>query len=168
MSCLEHFARQKALSWTTTKHGRYATGTTPATPFVLATTLSWMNQTGLALPSLLSLYKSSPQNLIVIHDDLDLDLGSLRIKRQGSAGGHNGVQSIIEALHTTEFCRLKIGIGKPRDGEEVSEFVLSPFSQEEELTVSQVIEQATSALDCLLEAGVEAAMNQYNVRRVVE
>lgn len=127
-----------------------------------------MNQTGLALPSLLSLHKSVPQDMIVVHDDMDMDLGCIRIKRDGGAGGHKGVRSIIEALNTTEFCRVKIGIGKPLHGEDPADFVLSPFSQEEHQMVDHIIEQGTLALECLLEEGTEAAMNRFNARPVLE
>lgn len=168
VSCLDRFASRWALSWASTGHARFAKGTVHRTPIVLACTLSWMNQTGFALPSLLSLHKTAPQDLIVVHDDMDLDLGCIRIKRDGGAGGHNGVHSIIEALNTTQFCRVKIGIGKPQQGQDPADFVLAPFSQQERQMVENVVEHASLALDCLLDEGTEAAMNRFNARPVLE
>jgi PTH1 family peptidyl-tRNA hydrolase len=130
----------------------------------LAEPLAWMNETGPAVQALLEARTLTPSDLIVVHDDLDLEPGRLRIKRAGGAGGHNGIHSIISALETNEFCRLKIGIGRPAPGEEAEDYVLMPFAPEEEEVLEQVLEQAVLALETLACEGVGAAMNRFNVR----
>ena len=130
----------------------------------MAAPLAWMNQTGPAVKALLEEWALTPQDLIVVHDDLDLDLGRLRIKSGGGAGGHNGILSILTALDTNEFCRLKIGIGRPAPGEEAAEYVLAPFTPEEAAVLDEVLGQAVQALESLVTEGVAAAMNRFNVR----
>lgn len=130
----------------------------------LAAPLTWMNETGPAVKALLEELTLSPRDLVVIHDDLDLELGRLRIKRNGGSGGHNGLLSILTALETDEFCRLKVGIGRPAPGEDPAEFVLSPFPPEETPRIEAGLERAVAALESLVAEGVESAMNRFNVR----
>ncbi len=134
----------------------------------LALPLTWMNQAGPAVESLVDLVGLTPdqlpEHLIVVHDDLDLPLGRLRIKRRGGPGGHNGLLSIITILDTDEFCRLKLGIGRPPLGMDAADYVLAPFLPEETPSVDRMLDQAVTALECLLTEGIAAAMNRYNVR----
>jgi PTH1 family peptidyl-tRNA hydrolase len=130
----------------------------------LSAPLTWMNETGPAVKALLEELTLSPLDLVVIHDDLDLELGRLRIKRNGGSGGHNGLLSILTALETDEFCRLKVGIGRPAPGEDPAEFVLSPFPPEETPRIEVGLERAVAALDALVAEGVESAMNRFNMR----
>lgn len=132
---------------------------------VLAVPLAWMNESGPALRALCEEFGIvASTGLIVVHDDLDLPLGRLRIKRNGGAGGHNGILSIIAALETDSFCRLKLGIGRPAPGLDPADYVLSAFLPEEIPSVDQVLDQAVLALDSLVAEGVEAAMNRFNVK----
>lgn len=126
--------------------------------------LVWMNQTGPVVKALLETLSLSPEALTVIHDDMDLELGRLRFKRFGGHGGHNGVLSIITVLGTDQFCRLKVGIGRPIAGEDPAEFVLSPFSSDEMVQVEPSLVRAVEALDCLLKEGLAAAMNRFHGR----
>ncbi|MGH7236885.1 MAG: aminoacyl-tRNA hydrolase [Nitrospiraceae bacterium] len=130
----------------------------------LSAPLTWMNETGPAVKALLEELTLSPRDLVVIHDDLDLELGRLRIKRNGGSGGHNGILSILTALETDEFCRLKVGVGRPAPGEDPAEFVLSPFLREETPRIEAGLERAVAALDVLVADGVESAMNRFNMR----
>lgn len=130
----------------------------------LGAPLAWMNETGPVVKALLEEWALTPPDLIVVHDDLDLDLGRLRIKQAGGAGGHNGIFSLLSALDTSEFCRLKIGIGRPAPGEDAAEYVLAPFAPEEEAVLDGVLDQAVLALESLVTEGVAAAMNRFNVR----
>ncbi len=130
----------------------------------LSASLTWMNQTGPAVKALLADLALSPEDLVVIHDDLDLELGRLRIKRDGGSGGHNGILSILTALETNEFVRLKIGIGRPAPGQDAAEYVLSPFLPEEFPLLDESLDRAVVALECLLAEGVTVAMNRFNVR----
>jgi PTH1 family peptidyl-tRNA hydrolase len=139
-------------------------GTVGSESVELAGHLDWMNVTGPPLKALLHELGLSPEQLIVIHDDLDLGLGRLRIRQAGGHGGHNGLRSIIAALDTPNFIRLKIGIGRPAPGQEAADYVLEPFSRDERTRIEPVLDQAVQALECIVLKGVGAAMNEFNVR----
>lgn len=130
----------------------------------LAGTLDFMNVTGPPLKGLLREYQLSPDDLILVHDDLDLELGRLRIKQSGGHGGHNGIRSVIDALGTSEFLRLKIGIGRPAPGQGSAEYVLEAATDEEVEIIEPCLERAVDALEALIHHGTETAMNQFNVR----
>lgn len=130
---------------------------------VLAKPKTFMNISGKAVKTLLQDYKEKPENLIIIHDDIDLPLGKIRIVKNRGAAGHKGVASIIEALKTKDFTRIRIGIqpkkGKPRETEA---FVLQKFTKEEKKGLKEVIEKACQAVQTILEKGPEKTMTQYN------
>lgn len=130
----------------------------------LAGTLDWMNVTGPPLKGLLREFKLTADDLIVIHDDLDLEPGRLRIKQAGGDGGHNGIKSIIEALDTQQFVRLKIGIGRPAPHRDSADYVLEPFTNDELEVLTPCLDRAVDALECLIHRGTITAMNQFNVR----
>lgn len=131
---------------------------------VLAAPLDWMNQTGPIVMELLQELAVPAQDLIVIHDDLDLALGRLRIKHNGGSGGHNGILSVTTALETNDYSRLKLGVGRPPIGMDPADYVLSPFSAGERPVLDQVLDQAVLALECLVSDGLTAAMNRFNIR----
>jgi PTH1 family peptidyl-tRNA hydrolase len=130
----------------------------------LAGTLDWMNVTGPPLKGLLREFKLTADDLILIHDDLDLEPGRLRIKQAGGDGGHNGIKSVIEALGTSQFVRVKIGIGRPAPHQNSADYVLEPFTKEEIEVLNPCLERAVDALECLIHRGVAVAMNEFNVR----
>lgn len=130
----------------------------------LAGTLDFMNVTGPPLKGLLREYQLSPDDLILVHDDLDLEPGRLRIKQSGGHGGHNGIRSVIDALGTSEFLRLKIGIGRPAPGQDSAEYVLEAVTDKEMEIIEPCLERAVDALEALIHRGTETAMNQFNVR----
>ena len=138
----------------------FGRGEVGGTPVVLAKPRTFMNLSGRAVAQLVRRFGITPDDLIVIHDDMDLPLGKLRIRRGGSAGGHKGVASVIDSLGTEDFARVRIGIGRP-DGDEVS-YVLGDFTAEEKEVVTQAVGQAAEAVRCILSDGIEAAMNRYN------
>jgi len=113
---------------------------------------------------LLREFKLTADDLIVIHDDLDLEPGRLRIKQAGGDGGHNGIKSIIEALDTQQFVRLKIGIGRPAPHRDSADYVLEPFTNDELEVLTPCLDRAVDALECLIHRGTITAMNQFNVR----
>jgi peptidyl-tRNA hydrolase, PTH1 family len=129
----------------------------------LAIPLTWMNQSGTAVVELLARLGCAPQDLTVVHDDLDMEPGRLRLKRSGGAGGHNGVSSVIGELGSDQFSRLKIGIGRPAPGADSADYVLEPFTKEDAAVIETSIEQAVQALECLMVEGIDAAMNKFNV-----
>lgn len=130
----------------------------------LAGTLDFMNVTGPPLKGLLRQFQLAADDLILIHDDLDLELGRLRIKRAGGHGGHNGIKSVVEALGTPEFVRVKIGVGRPAPRQDSADYVLEPVTRDERDVFEPCLERAVDALECLIHRGIEAAMNQFNVR----
>lgn len=130
----------------------------------LAGLLDWMNVTGPPLKGLLREFSLTATELIVIHDDLDMDPGRLRIKLAGGDGGHNGIKSIIEALQTPQFVRLKIGVGRPVPSQDPADYVLEAVTKDEMTVFDPCLERAVDALECLIHRGPEAAMNQFNVR----
>ena len=129
--------------------------------------LDWMNVSGPPLKGLLREFSLSSNELIVVHDDLDLEPGRLKIKLSGGHGGHNGVKSIIEAVGTPQFVRLKIGIGRPVSGQDSADYVLEPVTKDEMTVFEPCLERAVDALECLIHRGPDVAMNQFNVREKV-
>lgn len=130
---------------------------------ILAKPLTYMNASGESIRALTDYYKIDTQtNFIVIYDDVSMDAGQLRIRKQGSAGGHNGIKSIIAHLGSEEFRRIKIGIGDKRPGDDLADYVLGNFNKEERAVMKESIANAASAVEMILRDGIDAAMNRYN------
>ncbi len=123
--------------------------------------LTYMNLSGESVRSLSQFYKIAPEEVLVILDDMALPLGKLRFRPEGSAGGHNGLQSIIDHLGTREIPRLRVGIGAAAPGAAVGH-VLGQFAADERETLEQTLSRAVEAIRCLREKGMQAAMNGYN------
>jgi PTH1 family peptidyl-tRNA hydrolase len=121
-----------------------------------------MNRSGSATLELLRETGASPSDLLVVHDDLDLSLGRLRLKSKGGHGGHRGVQSIIASLQTHQFYRFRVGIGRPPAHQPADQYVLSVFLPEERSIVQEMIERSVMALDCFFKEGPEATMNRFH------
>lgn len=122
---------------------------------------TYMNNSGIAIRLILDYYKKNENDLFVIYDDLDLPLGALRIRKDGSAGGHNGVKSIINHLGTNKWARLRVGIQKSKEMDTI-DYVLSKFSKREMETIDNVLNIMPNLLDDLLNNGVDYIMNHYN------
>ena len=132
---------------------------------VLAQPLTYMNLSGESVRELVDFYKVSPQEVIVIYDDISLEVGQLRIRKKGSAGGHNGIKSIISHLGTDEFPRIKIGVGdKPKEWD-LADYVLSRFLQQEQPLVRDALKDSSDACKMIMTSGIEAAMNLYNRKK---
>jgi PTH1 family peptidyl-tRNA hydrolase len=128
----------------------------------LAVSLTYMNDSGQAVGPLCRAFGLPPDQLLVIADDLDLPLGTLRLRCSGGSGGHRGLASVIRALGTDSFARLRVGIGRPPPGRDPAEYVLAPFGRSERLEADQVVQLAASAVETTLRDGLDAAMNAYN------
>lgn len=129
---------------------------------MLVQPLTYMNRSGRAVIELL---RNNPVNLaelMIVYDDLDLPPGAIRLRRKGGSAGHRGIQSIIEALGTTEFPRLRIGIGKPPGEIEGGDYVLQPVDPADSALIDEVITRAVEAIILFIEEGLETAMNTYN------
>lgn len=133
-------------------------------PAILLKPQTFMNLSGKAVGPLVRFFKVDAADLVVIHDDLDLPFGTIRVKKGGGDGGHKGLQSIIEALGTDDFLRLRFGIGKPVTKELVEAYVLEPFGKEETECLTVLLERACRAVEEILSAGPQSAMNKFNVR----
>ncbi len=137
---------------------------------ILAKPQTFMNNSGQAVSKLVSYYKIKPEDVVVIHDELDLVLGKIKMRLGGAAAGHHGVESIINALNSDKFVRIRLGIGNlksqsaERGGQHfnVDHFVIEPFLSQEKSKVKSMTKQTLKALDTLLEKGLDKAQNQFN------
>ncbi len=121
-----------------------------------------MNHTGQAAVCLCETYQLQPTDCIIVYDDVDIPLGHLRIKRTGGSGGHRGLASIIAALESPDFARIRVGIGRPPAGLDTADFVLQPFTQAEEAFILPAAQRAADAVEIILADGLERAMASYN------
>jgi PTH1 family peptidyl-tRNA hydrolase len=139
----------------------YGTGKIDSREVVLAKPMAFMNRSGEAVKRLVDFFNIELEDLIVIHDDLDLPFGRLRFKRRGGDGGHQGVRSIIAAIGGNTFLRLKVGIGRPPRGMEAAEYVLDDFDESQQPKLGEVLSTAAEALKVMLLEGLETAMNRF-------
>lgn len=123
---------------------------------------TFMNLSGESIGEILRYYKLTPEDLIVLYDDIDLDIGKLRIRAKGSAGGHNGIKNIIAHIGTTEFDRVRIGVGHKPEGRDLADYVLSRFSSGELPVVRDSVSKAADAIEVIITTGIDAAMNKFN------
>ncbi len=126
--------------------------------------LTYMNGSGRAVEQVLEETGATPEEVLVICDDVDLPLGQLRLRGSGSAGGHNGLASVIERLSTEGFARLRLGVGRPPDGDEMVDFVLDRFAEAERPEVNEMVSRAVAAVELMLKDGIGAAMTEFNRR----
>lgn len=124
---------------------------------------TYMNLSGDSLREIMSYYNIDIEKLIVIYDDLDLETGALRIRKKGSAGSHNGMKSVVSQLQSKDFPRIRIGIGKS-GGLDWKEFVTGRVGKQEGDILADTIARAASAAECILEKGIDRAMNEYNIK----
>lgn len=144
-----------------------AEGEVAAGKLVLAKPRTYMNHSGRAAVALCRHFAVPPAGLILVYDDADLKLGRMRIRGAGSAGGHRGVRSVIEALGSQDFPRLRLGVrGTRREEQELEDYVLAPFEPAEEPVAAALVELAATAIRAILELGLEPAMNRFNGARV--
>lgn len=129
---------------------------------LLVKPLTYMNASGEAVAPLARYYRVTPEDLIVVHDDLDLASGKLRLRAEGSSGGQNGIRSIIDRLGAQDFARVKIGIGRPPGRMDPADYVLQNFTADEESVFGPLRERAADAIECWLFEGIEVAMNRFN------
>jgi len=167
--CLNRIARRAGAKFSHAKLASIAEGTLAATPIALAKPRTYVNRSGIAVAELLKRYRLRPQDLVVVCDDLDRGVGSLRIRGSGGHGGHNGLRSIIASIQSEEFTRIRIGIGRPslyglptRDPEHVAAYVLADPPADEKQALDATVELAADALELLLTDGLERAMGKFN------
>ena len=168
---LSYFARMNHIRFDKKQsQARIGSGKIAGVSLILAKPQTYMNQSGRSVSLLVKRFNIDLDDLLVIHDDLDLPLGKIRIRKGSSSGGHKGVDSIIAYLGSQDFVRLKFGIGRPapdKNSKEISEddiiaYVLSDFTAEEKRIISKAIPQVSQAILCLFTEGISAATNRYN------
>ena len=169
--CVSHLAKMQKIPFDR-KQGAARTGIGNIAGYkvVVARPQTYMNASGESVNTLMKKLNVAPSDLIVIHDDLDLPVGKIRLRLGGSSGGHKGIDSIISRIGTRDFYRIRVGIGRPDGGESsdaakeeaVIAYVLSDFTAEEKKVIDKTIPQVSEAIACLLAEGLEAAMNKYN------
>jgi PTH1 family peptidyl-tRNA hydrolase len=137
-----------------------ATGTGPGPAVVLAVPLSYMNLSGGPVAALARYHKVQSEDIIVVHDDLDLPLGTIRLKRGGGEGGHNGLRSVTTSLGTPDYVRIRFGIGRPTG--DAAGYVLSPFGAAERKAVPALVDEAIEAIEAVLTDGLEAAQQRFH------
>ena len=123
---------------------------------------TFMNLSGNCVSDVLNFYKVLPQDLIVIYDDIDIEVGKIRIKPSGSAGTHNGMRDISNKLGTNDFVRVRVGAGKPQNNQDLANFVLGGFRKEEVEEITKAIKNASEAVLEVINNGVHSAMNKFN------
>jgi peptidyl-tRNA hydrolase, PTH1 family len=166
--CLNQFARKQHIALDNKQgNARIGSGLVEGIEVVLAKPQTYMNLSGNSVSSLMQRYRLNPEDLVVIHDDLDLPLGKIRIRSGNSAGGHNGIKSIIACLGTQDFTRIRVGISRPPlEGEEkeqsIVEYVLGDFSEEDQPVIRDTISRVGDAVVCLITEGLTPAMNKFN------
>jgi PTH1 family peptidyl-tRNA hydrolase len=169
--CISHLAKMQGIRFDRSQgHARIGIGNIAGNRVVLARPQTYMNSSGESVGQLVKRFNINLSDLIVIHDDLDLPLGKIRIRQGGSSGGHKGIDSIIAHLYNHEFYRVRVGIGRPDIAEGSAEdkeaaiiaYVLSDFTDEEIKIITGVIPEVSEAILCLLREGLTAAMNKYN------
>ena len=129
---------------------------------ILAKPLTYMNLSGECVREIADYYKVEPSKIIILFDDISLDVGKIRIRKKGSAGGHNGIKSVIAELGTDDFPRLKFGVGDKPSGGDLVDHVLGRFSVEDEERIQKEMGRVCDAVSCMVNEGYDAAMNKYN------
>jgi len=168
--CVRHLARTHKITFDRKQgHARTGIGRIGRYKVVLARPQTYMNASGESVNALLKRLNIRPADLIVIHDDLDLPVGKIRLRLGGSSGGHKGIDSIIARTGTQYFYRVRVGIGRPEEEnnaalkeEAITSYVLSDFTPEEKKIIDETIPKVGEAIAYLLSAGLSAAMNKYN------
>lgn len=123
---------------------------------------TFMNLSGESIRACVDFFKIKTENILIVHDDLDLPPGRIKVVRNGGAGGHKGILSVTQHLGTREFSRVKIGIGRPRFGEQIEDYVLSPFYSDQREVIGKVIQMGVKACELFAFRGIESAMNEIN------
>lgn len=129
---------------------------------------TYMNCSGESVGPIMRYGKAAPRDLIVVADTVDMEPGELRVKPGGGSGGHRGMESLIDHLENTDFARVRIGVGRGKDESDIVDYVLKPFRREQRQMVAEAVERAVQAVTCILESGIEEAMNKYNGRQNIE
>ncbi len=162
---VDKFAHQQGIKWDIKKHrALIGQGVLQGEKVIVVKPQTYMNLSGESVREILNFYKADPSQIIVVYDDTSLELGALRIRLKGSAGGHNGIKSLIAQLGTNEFTRIKVGVGEKPPGWDLANYVLSRFDKQEMPIAIKSIEQASKAAEKIIQEGPNVAMNSFNTK----
>ena len=151
--------------WKDKFNAQIAEGRIGTEKILLVKPQTYMNNSGEAVGPLMRWYKLEPEDIIVAHDDMDIPAGTVRIRKKGSSGGHNGIKSLIAHLGSENFARIRLGIGRPLPGWSVVKHVLAPFPAEDRIEVDKAIDYLIPAVKCIITDGLDIAMNKYNPKK---
>lgn len=160
---LDQLAARHNLTFSKTEQrAQVTTGMILGQRVLLAKPMTYMNLSGDSIAPLARFYKIPPERILIVCDDLDIPLGTLRLRKSGSSGGQNGMKHIIERLGTQDINRVRFGIGRPPGRMDPADYVLTPFKGDEDILAAEVADRAVSAIEAWLTEGIEIAMTRYN------
>jgi PTH1 family peptidyl-tRNA hydrolase len=155
-------AQRAGLAFASKFDGLLAKGALERVPVAILKPMTFMNRSGESVRAAAAFFKLSPDEVVVVHDELDLEFGRLQIKKGGGHAGHNGLRSIAEDLGAADFIRVRVGVGRPAPDRDASSHVLSDFSASEEGALEALVQRAADAATAVVIEGAEAAMNRFN------
>lgn len=160
---IDILAKENSISVTKIKHkALIGEGRIGMEKVILVKPLTYMNLSGEAVLSICNFYKIDLEHLVVIYDDIDYDIGTIKIRKKGSAGTHNGMKSIIQCLGTQVFSRIRVGVSRPEKGKNLADFVLSRVPKSQQKEMDDAMESAAKALEVIVNDGADVAMNKFN------
>lgn len=160
---IDILAKEYDISVTKIKHkALIGEGRVGSEKILLVKPQTYMNLSGETLIDIYKYYKVDLSNIIVVYDDIDLDVGKIRIRKKGSGGTHNGMRSITKCLGSNDFPRVRVGVSKPMQGQDLADFVLSRFRKEEADSINEGLEKTCRAIDCIIRENIDMSMNKYN------
>jgi PTH1 family peptidyl-tRNA hydrolase len=163
----ERLAEKSGIALKKSGHqGIYGVGRVAGEEAAILLPQTFMNLSGVSVGSAVHSFGVSPGDLIVLHDEIEIPFGTLKVKVGGGHGGHNGIRNIRDVLGWGDFVRIRIGVGRPTSGREVSDHVLSPFSREENHKLDTVLANTVLAVETVLSSGIQKAMNDFNNRDI--
>jgi len=162
---VDEFARQHKIKMTKVKFKAViGEGNYGGEKVLLVKPQTYMNLSGESVMKIMDYYNLPLENLIVVYDDIDIDPGKMRIRKKGSGGSHNGMKNIIYLLKQDTFPRVRVGVGKPQNGQPLADYVLGRFSKDEQNLLVPVVRDAVSAMEVMIKDDVDLAMNRYNIK----
>ena len=145
--------------------GLYGAGIVNGQKIILFKPYTYMNLSGEAVEQIISFYKINLKDVVVIYDDIDIEPGFIKVRKSGSPGSHNGMKSVTHCLNSQNFARVRIGTGKPENGEDLIEYVIGAIDEGDISKLENGIKQATEAVSMIIEENIDNAMNKYNIRK---
>lgn len=162
---IDHIASSCSMEISRTKfNANYGTGIIAGKKVILVKPMAFMNRSGYPVFSLAKYFKIETKHILIVHDDMDIDIGKLKIKKKGGDGGHKGLRSLISSFGSKDFCRLRFGIGRAEPHHDAAGYVLGKFSPKEKPIVEKAVARSKEVIISILSAGVDAAMNSFNGR----